>query len=393
MKPQIVLRKANKQGLAPVSIVVNVDGKPIWFATGITVRADEWNNEKKRSRDKDENDIISKCYHRLITAITKARLTDIVITKDYLLSEYYPKQLATTVNAHKSVIDYFDYYQDKHKAKRAKNYLRSFRQVRKGLIKFKGESINWEHINQSFLDNYITFLIDEMELEDNTISMHVKRIRAIMNDAYKEGYRVPPDYQDFKSMDKSYKPFWLTYDEVKLIEQYEPTKEKTVYRDEFLFRFYTGLRWSDVASIDPSNVVERKGNFYLSFTTIKTKLEQDIVLQPKAVDIIRKYGFKFPKLYAHDCNAEIKTIAKNAGINGKVSEIRYSGSNRILKTFERWEMVTTHTARRSFARYWLDRGGDLVKLSLYLGHSSTSQTMKYVGFESEEINSELLRIF
>jgi len=56
-------------------------------------------------------------------------------------------------------------------------------------------------------------------------------------------------------------------------------------------------------------------------------------------------------------------------------------------------MITTHTARKSFARNWIEKGGDITKLSKYLGHSSTTITLHYIGYENAEIDQELLKVF
>lgn len=75
-----------------------------------------------------------------------------------------------------------------------------------------------------------------------------------------------------------------------------------------------------------------------------------------------------------------------------VQKVRFSGSERKVKLIPEWKMVTTHVARRTFGRRWMDLGGDIAKLSMYYGHSSIEQTTKYIGYHTKEVNDELRKL-
>ena len=56
----------------------------------------------------------------------------------------------------------------------------------------------------------------------------------------------------------------------------------------------------------------------------------------------------------------------------------------MVELVPKWKKVTTHTARKSFGRRWMDTIGDIESLSQYLGHSSSAVTRHYIGWQLEE---------
>jgi integrase len=125
---------------------------------------------------------------------------------------------------------------------------------------------------------------------------------------------------------------------------------------------------------------------------VKTKADQNLQLHPKAIEILKAWKFKPPRLYAHDCNEKFKTIAAAAGIKGTIEKVRYMGSERIISLIPKADMITNHTLRRSFGRRWMENGGDIRLLSKYYGHSSIEQTEDYIGWTTVEMNKEMMRV-
>src|SRR5690606_2985345 len=146
-----------------------------------------------------------------------------------------------------------------------------------------------------------------------------------------------------------------------------------------LFRCYTGLRFSDCHQLKSHHFIVQGKDVFIDFTVIKTGLDQNILLSSRAAAIARKWNFRVPAVWMSDCNERIKQTCRGAKIRSATDRVRFRGAERVAEVYKKWELVTTHVARRTFARAWLDKGGDLVKLSNDLGHSSVQQTLEYAG--------------
>lgn len=89
-------------------------------------------------------------------------------------------------------------------------------------------------------------------------------------------------------------------------------------------------------------------------------------------------------------NKHIKELCRMAGIRQKVevSITRGTGVERTIK--EKWEMVSTHTARRSFATNAYKAGVPSLAIMQVTGHTTEKSFLKYIKISREE-NAELLR--
>ncbi len=89
-------------------------------------------------------------------------------------------------------------------------------------------------------------------------------------------------------------------------------------------------------------------------------------------------------------NAYIKHLAKMAGIEDKVAIREHRGGVMQVKYTEKYKLVSTHTARRSFATNLLKaKDVPLAAISKALGHSKVTTTMRYLRVGVEE-NAEIL---
>jgi integrase len=75
-----------------------------------------------------------------------------------------------------------------------------------------------------------------------------------------------------------------------------------------------------------------------------------------------------------------------------VEKVRYRGSERVVQMLPKYELITTHTGRRTFGRRWLEVGESIQGLQVYYGHSSQKQTEDYCGWKAEVITSAVDRV-
>ena len=79
-------------------------------------------------------------------------------------------------------------------------------------------------------------------------------------------------------------------------------------------------------------------------------------------------------------------------IDRPVQKIKLSGSVSKVDVFEKWQLCSSHTARRTWARIAYDASVDILKISRYIGHSDISTTLKYIGHKNTDFD-ELKDLF
>lgn len=404
MKISLYLKtKARKDGMYLVNIRFNYKAQRYVFSTKEFVRKEYWNaarqmldshkmklHEQQGERSNkilmDKLDIVKRYFKSIIDRGKPFSKDDLQrALEDEMLSMEWQNEL--------SLCEYFEYYEKVMKGKKKPNTLRKGKQVIDSLKQFK-PNIDWHDLDHIFWDSYTNFCIEEKKLSANTIERHAIELKLRAKTAIKHfpNIRIPQAVFDFNYEGNRLQKTWLTDQEVQAIAKaHVLTRTQEVIRDQFVLTCYIGLRFSD-AEIKKENLFYQKKKPYLRVIITKTQLDYNIPLRKDVLRILEKYDFKIPQYANQTHNDWIKIIAKKK-IREIVEEPYYVGTVLHKRKRFRADLITTHTARRTFAREWLDRGGSLEMLSKYLGHKSTKTTLTYIGYTPRELTSEFERLF
>ena len=123
----------------------------------------------------------------------------------------------------------------------------------------------------------------------------------------------------------------------------------------------------------------------MTIITQKTGTLVVIPMHPKVEAIFRKYGNRPPKAQSNQStNRVLKRLCRKAGITNFVSVVETEGGIRHEATYEKCDMVTSHTARRSFATNAYRAGIPSLSIMQITGHSTESSFMRYIRVSKEE---------
>lgn len=241
----------------------------------------------------------------------------------------------------------------------------------------KNRTVKFETVNYRFLDKFQNWLRIEKGYKINTIGAHIKDLKAVMNLAYKLGLHNSEAFRQFTKPSEEVDNIYLKREEVDAIIELEglsSMEEKA--RDLFIVGCYTAMRLSDYSKLTVADVEGR----FIRKRQKKTKGEVIIPVHPKVREIIKKYRGA-PKLSDAVFNRTIKIVCQKAGINEKIyKEGQYH---------EKWQLVSSHTARRTGATLLYLQGVPTLSIMMITGHKSESSFRKYIKITLEE-NAEAL---
>lgn len=80
----------------------------------------------------------------------------------------------------------------------------------------------------------------------------------------------------------------------------------------------------------------------------------------------------------------IKTICEKAGIDETITIMETSGGVKAEKSYKKWQLVTSHTARRSFATNAFKSNMPTLAIMQITGHKTESSFMRYIRISKEE---------
>lgn len=251
------------------------------------------------------------------------------------------------------------------------------------------ESINrkirFDQVNKNLYDQLLNFCHSQ-NYRHNYTGRRIKELKAFMNAAYKDGLHDNKAYEDFKVLKTETVEIALTENEVQQIRELDlsndPPFDKA--RDLFLIGCYTALRYSDIRRIRPENIIKTDEGNQIQIFMQKTGEKAIIPIRPELWELLEKHKFRAPELAAQTVNDRIKIIAHKAGINGSEIVKEIIGGMTIEKNVPRYEMIKTHTARRTAATQMYKAGIPTIEIMKITGHRRESVFMNYIKISKKE---------
>jgi len=250
---------------------------------------------------------------------------------------------------------------------------------------FRGQrDISLKNINLKVLHEFQDFLIEKGN-KVNTISVHMRTLRAIYNKAIKVG-AVKEEYYPFKKFsiknEKTVKRALRKeeIDKIRKLELKDPELKKA--RDLFLFSFYNrGMSFVDIVNLKVKNL---KGG-RINYTRQKTGQKFSIAISSQAQEIIARYNdckvsesFVFP-IIKRNVNEYLDYRNAMRLINKKLKDIADMAGIEIP--------LTTYVSRHSWATIAKRMGIATAIISEGLGHESEETTQIYLdSFDTDVID-------
>lgn len=281
---------------------------------------------------------------------------------------------------------------------RAFEYLKEFE-------KQKGQLLKFSDIGLMFYQDYMAFL-QAKGLSTNSCGREIKTLKVFFNEAVIQGKDLNREYFKkgvFKVTKEEADNISLTEAELRRLYALKldnPTLDRV--RDVFLVGCYTGLRYSDYSTLSSLNIHGEMIRLRMK----KTDGDVSIPLHPVVKAIFEKYGGTLPKsrrtgkpITSQKFNQYLQKVCNTVMDDGKPcifgteSKRITKGGVRLFKTLQRADMVSSHTARRTFATLNYLKGVRASVLMRITGHKTESAFRKYIKVTNDQSAQEMAEIW
>jgi len=371
-----------------------------------------WNNVHGLTRFKDvvlknkQLEVIkelSKIENHILKAFEKIPVE--IVNKEWLegvIEHYYnPRQQNKIPN---TLLEFFDYYleQNPHlKPGTKKKYITIKSKISKRKVLFGSTPILLNDINDEFRLKYISVFND---YKSNTITRDLTEIKTLCRFAQKKGKPVDQEVLDWKfKVEKT--PFvYLNFDELEKIDALVGLPEYLLNaKDWLVISCYTGQRVSDFMRFDKAMIRKEKNKkgkeiYLIEFEQVKTEKLVAVPLQDKVLAVLERRRGEFPRRISDQkYNDYIKEVCRQAGIDNKVQgdkiTVLDNGDKRTeFGVFEKWELVSSHIGRRSFATNYFGKIPTRLIMSV-TGHEKEQTFLTYINKTQTEQAKELADYF
>ena len=398
IKTTFVLKEPKSSSETIIYLVMRWDGLQMKISTKQKVNPKFWNKERLKVKEtiseKNHQHInkelveIEKVAYKMFNSFTDTfkRKPNSEELKNLIEQEYFQNNPMFKKVDQKTILDYFDDYIETIKSTTAHTTVQKYKQAKDNFSAFqkhKKRLYNTEMIDLKFRNEYVEYLIETKKYAPTTVYRKMKFLRTVLYFIENLGIKVNPFLHNsrFLTKDIEVDNIALSESEIDEMERLNLSDNKRLeqVRDLFLVACYTGQRFSDLNKINQSNIIDDE---YIAIRQQKTNEQLTLPLLKVVKTILVKYSYKLPKISNVKFNEYIKEVAKLCETLNK----QYNGDNKKV----RWQMISSHTARRTFVTLNYGKGVDLDTLKLGTGHKQTKTLQTYIKMNDKQ-KADLLR--
>lgn len=385
-------------------------GKPISFATGVSLTAAEWDpmvgRAKGRTQEAAEaNTLIAQWSQLVANVFSHYDSLNIVPTADQLRKAFEratdevastTAQYIVTPSRSMTLIAAFTQFvvELQREGNVSQGTIGALQSYRRMLGDFLPETpIN--NIDVPFMEAFHQWMVNDRRQQGVTVNGNLAKMRWFLRWARKKGIYSGTVDQEYRPRIKgsgirARSIVFLTIDELRKVEEYEfPNWAYNQAKDVFLFGCYTGLRSSDLIKLERADCFDD----YISVMTQKTSHNIHIPLNAKAKAILDRYkgckiqrrqkvlGVKCPALPCpgnKTMNRHLHKIMEAIGINDPTRHVYYIGSERHDEVVPKSELISLHTARHTFIVTAISLGIPIPVIMEWTGHSGYNNMKPYI---------------
>lgn len=392
--------KAKEETL--IYLIYQFGGKKLKYSTGQKILPKFWNSSNHRAKETKQFidylefnsllDNIESCVNN-----THRKLLNDGIEPTPARLKVFLDELLKKNNEENESRETFMEFIPQYIASSSKmfNTKKQYKTAYKQLLEYQTErrvQLGFDSINLDFYDDFFLFL-KERNYSTNSIGTIIKNVKVFMNEALERGLTSNIQFKSkrFKVIEENTDAVYLTADELRQIFDLDLNANLRLdkVRDLFLIGCYTGLRFSDLVQLRDENLIA--GGTQVKIRTAKTGEVVIIPLNSAVKTILQKYDGIPPQVISNQkMNAYLKELGQLAQLTTDVLMTYTKGGERRSESYKKHEVVTVHTARRSFATNAYLAGVPTISIMKITGHKTEKSFMKYIKISQEDNANKLL---
>jgi hypothetical protein len=415
------IRSKDKQKSA-VRAVVSFFGEQYPIAIGVSVRTRFWNQQKCRCRTDREypearhiNERLDE-WENLLKEIAKGYEIKIVAPDIH----DFKNAIERALNIRSGITDgekthYLIEFAENYKQNCSKNnptkknYGVTIEHLLRYEKKFKTR-LKFEHITLDFYNSLRNYLLqqtyekngEKRHYAKNSIGAVIKNLRLFFNEARRAGHHNFI-LEGFKVEQEEIDNIYLTTEELVRLHNLNITTELIFKKlnidikqhidlqrkitalndnkDRFLIGAFTAMRYGDYSGLENLKHTDK----FITKRTQKTGAKVVIPMHWVIREILERRKDVLPAAVSNQkLNDALKELGRLADLTEEVELTITRGGKRVTTRRPKYELISTHTARRSGCTNMYLAGIDIYTIMGFSGHTTEKSFRKYIKIKQEE---------
>jgi hypothetical protein len=418
--------RPSANGKQPINMFYSFSGQRLQYYTGIRIDPKFYKSVDGKGNAIDKTDVgklisDSAPYANVIKTNLKqlamdvqmientAKANRIPVTKEYLrteLDKIHKHKSEEQHSVEKKETDFLVYYEKLiadskagirviQKGRKAgqkftynaiKNHSSTLSAIKRYMTTKRMTKINFSDINKDFYVSFKNFCYGpNEEKEISTFAGFIKDIKTVMNEAGEAGLQMENGHKASLFIMPSYEADTkaLTLEEVDMIHDLDLSDKPRLdkIRDLFLIGCYSALRFSNFSQLKIENISDG----FIRLKQVKTGDLVTIPIMARLQRVLDKYDGSLPSSVSNqEFNRVIKEVVKAAGIDYLVEVKSYNGGQLKITQQPMYQLVSSHTARRSYATIMFKKGIPAMLIMSATGHRDETSFLKYIRATNED---------
>jgi integrase len=381
--------------------------RPLKYSVGESIRTEHWNKKAGRAREYStfpQYEALNtrlRFVENLVHSVLLTLKNNAIVPTREILRKILDQKLqkneqgakVTMLNKN-SFIHFIEKYSKEasyHKSRGTVTQYQNTLRLLKDYVAKTKKPLHFDMVNLDFYADFRRYM-NEQGYSDNYFGNQIKFIRLFMSEATERGYTTQTHYKSrrFTTLQTKSLKIYLTEKEIGTLQSLDLSDRlfHEQIRDIFIVGCRTGLRYSDLMLLNPANFMDDKK--ILRIETKKTKELIHIPISKDVIGIFEKYNFRLPQIHNASFNFHIKKIGLVAGLTQEMEVAVSKGNERHREVFKKYELISAHTARRSFATNAYLEQVPTIAIMQITGHRTETSFLKYIRITNENSARQIL---
>ncbi len=376
------------------------DNQRMKWGTGISVNPKHWNANtmtvKKSSEDYTNlNKRLEERSKRTLAIVADIERENIKVTPKEIRDRLNESFKEVETISDKSMMRLLDVYIQDITLSKANNTVKKFRTLRNTLIDFsiqhkEYKPLDFEDIDTVFYTKFLTYLLAKDYL-NTTVNKYRISLKVFLNWCVQNRYTDNTLYKDFKGLKEMTDIVYLTEAELMHLLALDLSNNQKLnnVRDCFCFASFTGLRYSDLDKVNRKNIKDD----FLRITMQKTKGTISVPLNEFAMDILVRNDYSINVISNQKYNKYLKELGEVCGLDETIEQTKMKGNSTVQYSKNKFELISSHTARRTFITLSLEKGMRPETVMEIVGHKDFKTMQNYIKLTEKVTLSEMKAVW
>ncbi|SRX73380.1 site-specific integrase [Aequorivita antarctica] len=375
--------------------------KRVQIDTGIKIAKRHWSESKKRLKNSAEIPFEYAEFERLESLanqiIDHYKKKKLPLTCKKFKNHFINENLIEVNDSVEGVYEELEKFIEKKKSEVVPDVIKDYHTLKKHLETYETAeetTLTFKSFNYDFYHSWIKFLAfkykrrdKKIGLKNNSIGKSIKNLKAFLNYCIQSEKIEPIDLTAYKGIQDEVDHIYLKQEEIDKIAKVDCKGDEELQKvqDFFIIGCYTGLRFSDIARIKPDYIKDD----FLHLIQKKTSGRVIIPLRPPVIEALKKYDYHSPDVSSFVFNKRIKELGEEAKLNDSVELEHKRGATKDVKTFKKYQLISSHTCRRSFCTNAYFDDIDVQLIMKASGHKTEKAFRRYLKLSNLEAAEKL----